>query len=59
MEFPIKFFRAFFSESDLSDNQRRFFRWSLLINKIWNGNFPEEWNSASIISIPKKGDLSD
>jgi len=25
-----------------------------LINKIWDGDFPEEWNSASIISIPEK-----
>jgi hypothetical protein len=25
-----------------------------LFNKIWDGNFLEEWNSASIISIPKK-----
>jgi len=30
-----------------------------LFNKIWDGDFPEEWNSVSIISIPKKGDLSD
>ena len=24
----------------------------LLFNKIWNGDFPNEWNSASIVSIP-------
>jgi len=27
---PIEFFKAFFNESDLSDNQRHFFRCSLL-----------------------------
>ena len=32
---------------------------SLLFNKIWDGDFPEDWNLASLASIPKKGDLSD
>ncbi|KAG4095095.1 hypothetical protein H8356DRAFT_1399390 [Neocallimastix lanati (nom. inval.)] len=41
---------SFFSESDLSDNQDA---------SSDDGGFPEEWNSASIISISKKGDLSD
>jgi len=31
----------------------------LIFNKTWNGSFPKKWNSASIVSIPKKGDLSD
>jgi len=31
----------------------------LLFNRIWNGDFPESWNEASIVSIPKKGDLTD
>ncbi|VDN26439.1 unnamed protein product [Cylicostephanus goldi] len=31
----------------------------ILFNKIWNGDFPSDWNTASIISIPKKGDLTD
>jgi len=39
-----------------------------LFNTIWDSDFPEEWNSTSIISIPKKkkkkkkkkkGDLSE
>ena len=31
----------------------------LLLNHIWNGDFPKFWNKASIISGPKNGDLSD
>jgi len=31
----------------------------ILFNKIWKGDFPSDWNTASIISIPKKGDLTD
>ena len=31
----------------------------LLYNRIWNGDFPNSWNEASIVSIPKKGDLTD
>ncbi|OUM66093.1 hypothetical protein PIROE2DRAFT_6805 [Piromyces sp. E2] len=32
----------------------------IIFNKIWNGSFPRNWNTASIVSIPKKkGDLSD
>ena len=30
-----------------------------LYKRIWNGKFPDSWNEASIISIPKKGDLFD
>jgi len=30
-----------------------------LINRIWNGDFPKSWNNASIVSIHKKGDLSN
>jgi len=65
---PIEFFKAFFIKSDLSDNQNDSSVDDdpdcakcllLLFNKIWDGDFPEEWNSASIISIPKKGDFSD
>ena len=65
---PIEFFKAFFSKSDLSDNQddssddhySKCAKCLLsLFNKIWDGDFPEEWNSASIISIPKKSDLSN
>jgi len=63
MVFRFEFFKAFFSKSDLSDNQNdssddyysKCAKCLLsLFNKIWDGDFPEEWNSASIISIPKK-----
>jgi len=27
--------------------------------KLWDGDFPNDWNLASIISIPKKVNLSD
>jgi len=29
-----------------------------LFNRIWNGDFPISRNKASIVSIPKKGDLT-
>ena len=65
-----EFFKAFFfnSESRTSsqDDSNQEVTYSdcakcllLLFNKIWDGDFPNEWNSASIVSIPKKGDLSD
>ena len=69
MVFRLNFFKTFFSKSDLSDNQVEpsDVHYSdcancllSLFDKIWDGDFPEEWNSASIILIPKKkGDLSD
>ena len=67
---PTEFFKAFFKSENPTDNQTESnspdSNYSdcakcllLLFNKIWNGDFPSEWNSASIVSIPKKGDLSD
>ena len=44
------------AENTYSDCARCLF---ILFNKIWNGDFLSNWNSASIVSIPKKGDLSD
>ena len=29
----------------------------LLFNKIWNGDFPSDWNITFIISEPKKSDI--
>jgi len=67
---PTEFFKAFFkndvSSDDHSNSNTTDNNYSdcakcllLLFNKIWDGDFPNEWNSASIVSIPKKGDLSD
>ena len=61
---PIEFFKAFFKESDSSENDQSTYSdcakcLLILFNKIWSGDFPDEWNSASIVSIPKKGDLTD
>ena len=46
------------SNSDSSSNSGLDFL-HLLFNRIWDGDFPEAWNKASIVSIPKKGDLTD
>jgi len=65
-----EFFKAFFKNDVLSDDHSNSNTTDnnysdcvkcllLLFNKIWDGDFPNEWNSASIVSIPKKGDLSD
>jgi len=62
-EVPIEFFKALvpLSDPEVDNNTipsgliflHKFF------NKIWDGDFPSSWNEASIVSIPKKGDLSD
>jgi len=66
MVFRLNFFKTFFSKSDLSDNQVEpsDVHYSdcancllSLFDKIWDGDFPEEWNSASIILIPKKKEI--
>jgi len=31
----------------------------LLLNRIWNGDFPKIWNKSRIVSVPEKGNLSD
>ena len=50
---PIEFFKTFFSKSDLSYNQDASSNVHYsdcakcllsLFNKIWDGDFPEEWN---------------
>ena len=61
---PIEFFKAFFykpnnssnnpnsqTQNDFSDGAKCLLH---LFNKIWNGDFPGDWNTASIVSIPKK-----
>ena len=63
---PIEFFKAMIPQdtSESSDSSESSSNSGLdflvsLFNKIWNGDFPNSWNKASIVSIPKKGDLSD
>ena len=66
---PVEFFKAFFKPSNTSNNDQNSQVANdysngakcllLLFNKIWDGDFPDDWNTASIVSIPKKGDLSD
>jgi len=61
---PIEFYKAFFRKSNQNETNEENFSnaakcLEIIFNKIWNGSFPKEWNSASIVSIPKKGDLSD
>ncbi len=57
---PIEFYKAIFSdmenESNITNAQHCL---EIIFNKIWDGSFPRNWNSAAIVSIPKKGDLSD
>ena len=59
---PIEFYKALIPSDD--DNNNNVSSHGLnfihsLYKRIWNGEFPDSWNEASIISIPKKGDLSD
>jgi len=64
---PMEFFKALIpckddseGSSDNNSNISSGFKClKALINRIWNGDFPKSWNNASIVSIHKKGDLSD
>ena len=57
---PIEFYKAFFNTLELEERYPAPGKClEIIFNKIWNGSFPSNWNSASIVSIPKKGDLSD
>ena len=57
---PIEFYKAIVSKDIPEDNSNHGYNFlHLLFNKIWDGDFPSSWNNASIVSIPKKGDLSD
>ena len=57
---PIEFYKAMLPDdtSDSSSSSGLDFLHKLF-NQIWDGDFPEAWNNASIVSIPKKGDLTD
>ncbi|OUM65132.1 hypothetical protein PIROE2DRAFT_28468, partial [Piromyces sp. E2] len=57
---PIEFYKALFYNKELEEKYPSASKCiEIIFNKIWNGSFPKKWNSASIVSIPKKGDLSD
>ena len=57
---PIEFYKALFCNEELLETHPAAGKClNLIFNKIWNGSFPKKWNSVSIVSIPKKGDLSD
>jgi len=57
---PIEFYKALFCNKELLETHSATGKClKLIFNKIWNGFFPKKWNSASIVSIPKKGDLLD
>jgi len=61
-DIPIEFFKALISDNDDDANNEPSSGMNcllLLFNRIWNGDFPSSWNEASIVSIPKKGDLTD
>ena len=63
-DIPIEFFKALISDYDDNDDTNNIPSTGLnclllLYNRIWNGDFPNSWNEASIVSIPKKGDLTD
>ena len=61
-DIPIEFFKALISNNDDDANNEPSSDMNcllLLFNRIWNGDFPSSWNEASIVSIPKKGDLTD
>ena len=52
---PAEFYKSFFKESN--ENEEYSFGakcLEIIFNKIWNDSFPSSWNSASIVSIPKK-----
>ena len=52
---PIEFYKAFFCNIKLEEKFPSAGKClEIIFNKIWEGSFPNEWNSASIVSIPKK-----
>ena len=54
---PIEFYKALISDIDNDESTSPGINClHMLFNRIWNGDFPNTWNKASIVSIPKKGD---
>jgi len=58
---PTEFYKTFISENSesTSGSSPAAKCLEIIFNKIWNGSFPSSWSSESIVSISKKGDLSD
>jgi len=58
---PIEFYKALipFDDENNNDNSSGMHCLQALFDRIFIGDFPNSWNEASIISIPKKGDLSN
>jgi len=57
---PIEFYKVFFCNHDLEERFPSAGKClEIIFNKIWEDSFPNEWNSASIVSIPKIGNLSN
>jgi len=61
---PIEFFKAISTDLGNSDDSSDITNYGLsflhlFYNRIWDGDFPDLWNTACIVSIPKKGDLYD
>jgi len=57
---PIEFYKALFCNEYLLEAHPAVGKClKSIFNKIWNGSFPKKWNSASIVLIPKRCDLSD
>jgi len=59
---PIELYKALFCNEELQETHPAAEKClKLIFNKIWNGTqlSKKKWNSTSIVSIPKEGDLSD
>jgi len=57
---PLEFYKAIVYKDNPKNNSNYGYNFlHLLFNKIWDGDFLASWNNASIVSIPKKGDLSE
>jgi len=57
---PIEFYKALFCNEKLEKDHPSEARClEIIFNKFWNGFFLTKWSFASIVSIFKKGDLSN
>ena len=54
---PVEVYKAFFADATNKSAPALYF--TKLCKRLWLEGIPNSWNTASIVSIPKKGDLSD